>query len=124
MNKKLAIVGAAAAVTMGLSLASAAPASAAEADRNSDRTAVAAKPGPSDPSVMGYWCNESGIGTTNAYATCYNQTDQGRYAHFHVDCWAWGDNDTDQTKWVGPWGSVSFHHYCWSHVSGIEAYFY
>lgn len=93
--------------------------------------AAAAEPaGASDPgattgghSAQGYWCNAAGIGGTGASATCYNQTDQARYAHFHVDCWAWGDNDTDQTKWVGPWGSVSFYHGCWSHVQGLEAYF-
>jgi len=95
-------------------------------------TAVAAEPGPgakASVSAMdaakaaGYWCDQSGIGTENASATCYNETDQARYAHFHVDCWALGDNDTDQTKWVGPWGSVSFAHGCWSHAQSIEAFF-
>jgi hypothetical protein len=78
-------------------------------------------PGPSK--ADGYWCDQSGLGTSDAKVTCYNQTDQARYAHFHVDCWALGDNDTDQTKWVGPWGSVSFHHWCWSHAQSIEGYF-
>lgn len=121
MYKKLAIVGAAAAVAMGLPLASMGPASAAEVNGNSDNVKISPE---SDVGVMGYWCNAGGVGTGAASATCYNQTDQARYAHFHVDCWAWGDNDTDQTKWVGPWGSVSFYHTCWSHVQGLEAYFY
>ncbi|WP_344176903.1 hypothetical protein [Kribbella lupini] len=97
--------------------------SAAAAVTPDDAAQPAAKVAQGPSKLDGYWCDQSGIGTENAYVTCHNETDQARYAHFHVDCWALGDNDTDQTKWVGPWGSVSFNHYCWSHAQSIEGYF-
>jgi hypothetical protein len=112
--KKAAIMSAAAVVTMFVQLVGIGPAAAVEPD---DTTA-------NPQQVQGYGCDQSGIGTKNAYAICRNQTDQARYAHFHVDCWHLGDSDTDQTKWVGPWGSISFHHYCWSWAQSIEAFFY
>ena len=92
-------------------------------------TATAA---PVDPAAAGgtdsvddyYSCVTAGIGSENATDTCTNETDQGRYAHFHVDCWALGDSDTDQDVWVGAYGEVNFYHHCWSHAQKIEAYFY
>jgi hypothetical protein len=68
-------------------------------------------------------CTAWGIGSSNAYAVCDNDTNYARLAHFHVDCWAVGDSDTDQDRWVGAYGSVTFHHWCWSWVQNIEAYF-
>jgi hypothetical protein len=94
----------------GVGTASAAPAKDPAAARGGD-------------SVNDYLCTTAGLGGEAAAATCTNNTDQARYAHFHVDCWALGDSDTDQTKWVGAWGEVSFFHTCWSHVQGVEAYF-
>ncbi len=120
--KKTAMMSVAALVTLVVQLAGVGPATAESA---APSKAVAAAEATADQaSTLGYWCEQAGLGSENASATCENDTDQGRYAHFHVDCWALGDNDTDQTKWVGPWGSVSFHHYCWSHAQSIEAYFY
>jgi hypothetical protein len=116
--KKTAMLGVAAVGTLFVQLAGVGSAMAAEP---ADTAPVTTKSAAS--AADGYWCDQSGIGTSNATATCYNQTDQARYAHFHVDCWALGDNDADQTKWVGPWGSVSFTHYCWSSAQSIEAYF-
>jgi hypothetical protein len=114
--KKLAMMGVAA---VGMLVAPVAGVSSAFAAEAAPTTSAA----PMKATQDGYWCDQSGIGSENATATCYNQTDQARYAHFHVDCWALGDNDTDQTKWVGPWGSVSFTHHCWSHAQSIEAFF-
>jgi hypothetical protein len=121
--KKTVMMSVAAVVTLVVQLAGIGPATAVE-PAAAAKASVATEGSANPTSVQGYWCDQSGVGSSKAYATCYNQTDQARYAHFHVDCWAWGDADTDQTKWVGPWGSVSFYHYCWSSVSSIEAYFY
>jgi hypothetical protein len=115
--KKLATMGVAAVGLLVAPLAGVGSAFAAQAGPATVSNAV------TKAADDGYWCDQSGIGSEDATVTCYNQTDQARYAHFHVDCWAVGDNDTDQDKWAGPWGSVSFTHHCWSHVQSIEAYF-
>ncbi|ADB29503.1 hypothetical protein Kfla_0379 [Kribbella flavida DSM 17836] len=117
--RKTAMLGVAAVGTMVVQLTGVGSAFAAPAADPAPVTSKSAVSAADD----GYWCEQSGINTENVVATCYNQTDQARYAHFHVDCWGLGDNDADQTKWVGPWGSVSFAHYCWSHAQSIEAYF-
>jgi|SRR5882757_4217934 len=121
--KKIALVSVAAVATLAVQLGGIGSAFAAEPD-TAGKAPVATKSSASPATVQDAWCSQSGIGTGNASATCHNYTDVGRYAHFHVDCWAWGDADTDQTKWVGAQGSVSFYHGCFSHAQSIEAYFY
>jgi hypothetical protein len=122
--KKIAMVSVAAVATLAVQLGGIGSAFAAEPDAADGKAPVTAKGSASPQSVQNYACEQSGIGTSSATATCKNTTGQARSAHFHVDCWAWADSDTDQTKWVGPYGSVSFYHGCWSHAQGIEAYYY
>jgi hypothetical protein len=121
--KKIALVSVAAVATLAVQLGGIGSAFAAEPSAP-DQAPAATKGSASPATVQDSWCEQGGLGTSKASATCYNYSDVGRYAHFHVDCWAWGDADTDQTKWVGAWGQVGFYHGCFSHAQGIESYFY